>query len=136
MLSTLDARALRRGRHADRAAAALRPVHGRERVVPLLLVSEPDEAKALGGAGHWVGHHLRPKHRGVGLVLERLLQVGICDLRREVSDKDRILWRLLYALSSCAPVQAVAQGGALCMQRVGWKREVEVVGRAISVCGL
>ena len=118
---TLDARALRRGRHADRAAAALRPVHRRERIVPLLLISEPDEAKALGRASHRVGDHLRPQDRRVGLVLERLLEVSICDLGRQVSDKHGIFRRLLYALPAGAPVEAVAQGGALCACGEGWR---------------
>lgn len=124
---TWDTCALGRGRHADRAAAALRPVHGRERVVSLLLISKPDETEALGRTGHGVGHHLRPQHGRVRLVLEGLLEVGICDLGRQIADKDGILWRLFYALAAGAPVQAVAQGGALCVGKG--------VGRGLRWCG-
>lgn len=122
---TLEARALRRGGHPDRAAAALRPVHGRQGVVPLLLVAEPDEPEAFGRSGHGVGHDFRPQHRGVGFRLERLLEVGIRHLRREIPDEDRVLRRLFYALPARAPVQPVAQRGALC---VGANRGRDVGG--------
>ena len=69
-LLTLDAGSLRRGGHANRAATACRAVHGRQRLVPLLLVAEPNEAEALRRARHGVRHHLGAEYRGI------LLQKG------------------------------------------------------------
>ena len=112
-LLTLDAGSLRRGGNANRAAAALRAVHGRQRLVPLLLVAEPDEAEALRRARHGVGHHLGAEHRGI-LVQKGCLELRVGHLGREVPNENRVFGGLLYALPAGAPVQPVAKGGPLC----------------------
>lgn len=109
---TLDAGSLRRGGHADRPAAALRAVHGRECLVPLLLIAKPDEAEALGRARHGVGHHLGAENRGI-LLEEGCFELSIGHFRREVPHENGILGGLLYALSAGSPVQPVAKGGPL-----------------------
>lgn len=103
---TLNPRALRGRRHADGAAAALCAVHDRQSLVSLLLVPKPNEAKALRRAGHGVGYDLGAQHRGV-LVKERRLQLGVGHFRREVANKQRVLWGLFYTLAARAPVQSV-----------------------------
>lgn len=100
---TLNARALRRRGHADRAPAAFRPVHSRERLVSLLLVPEPDEAEALGGPRHGVGDNLGTENGGI-LVEEGGFQLGVRNLGREVSHENGVLRRLLYALPARPPV--------------------------------
>lgn len=113
IVHTLHACALRRRGHADRAPAALRTVHGRERLVPLLLIPEPDEAEAFGGPRHRVGNNLGAENGGI-LVQEGGFQLGVRNLGRKVSHKNGVFRRLFYALAARAPVQSVAQGGTLC----------------------
>ena len=109
---TLNSCPLRRRGHADGPPATLGPIHGGERLVSLPLVAEPDETEALGRARHGIRYHFCSQDRLI-LGQESRLEIRIRNLRGEVSHENGVFRGLLYALAACAPVEAVAQRGAL-----------------------
>lgn len=121
---TLDASALRSRRYADRTAAALRTVHGRESLIPLFLVAEPDKAEALRRACHGVGDHFGAEDGRIFLK-EGCLEFRVGNLGGEVPHEDGELRGLLYPLPARAPVQTVAQGRAL-FARVDVKETTDI----------